>query len=246
MVHRARAGAAALVALAVGGAACGRVGFDPRSGDGGADVDASPTDSTTIDAGVGTEEPCRLLSPQCGCAASEMCGWDTFTPRACVAIGTPAAGATCGSSYDCAPGAGCLELGNGAGQCMPWCDAPADCAPGASCVRLWWTGAIGVCSTVCDPIMNTGCPAPLACSLGLGTEVPTAQTVVSALCANLGAAGGVDAACSGPLDCQSGLACYGSTCRPVCRMDVAASCAGTCGPFAPRAFIGAVEYGGCI
>lgn len=234
----------ALLVLGLAVASCGRIGFDPRAGDGGLDVDASADDGGTVDAGVCAEDPCRLLSPQCGCAASEMCGWDTLTPRACVSIGAPAAGATCGDRYDCAPLAGCIELGSGSGQCLPWCDATTDCAGGASCVRLWWTGDIGVCSLVCDPIANTGCPAPLACSLGLGYELPAANLVVSALCANLGP-GAVDAPCSGPLDCQSGLACYGTTCRPVCRMDLPASCPGTCGPFAPRAIIGGVEYGGC-
>ena len=116
MVHRTRARAVALTALAVLAlmcAACGRGGFDPRSGEGGADVDASTTDSTTIDAAVCTEDPCRLLAPQCGCGATEMCGWDTCAPRACVAIGAPAAGATCSSWYDCAPRAfiGAVEYG---------------------------------------------------------------------------------------------------------------------------------------
>jgi len=249
----------ALCGLAVG---CGRVRYaltegdagspDPPDafapmGDGALDAsdlpDAAVLDAfTDPDAGPCAETPCRLLLAQCGCAPGQMCGWNTFSPRVCVAAGTRAVGETCARDHECVPGAGCIFLGAGPGVCHAFCESDADCASSSECVRITWTGAVGVCTALCDPAASTGCPSPTACGVGLAFRVPGGDVAAVALCANPGP-GAVDAACGGPLDCAEGLACYGTQCRPICRMGDAAC--PTCSPFAPRAFVGDVEFGAC-
>jgi len=243
---------------------CGRVEYDAVDGDassldaadvsldsdtGGRDAIADTAPDTSVDAtpdtGPCAEDPCRLFLPQCGCASGQMCGWNTFGPRQCVAPGTGLAFDGCARDHECVPGGGCIFLGPGPGVCQTFCEATAACPADSECVRVSWPDPVGICSALCDPVAQTGCPSPTSCGIGLAFAVPGDAVTPVLLCANAGP-GDIDDPCSGPLDCGPTLACYGDRCRPICRMGDASTCATTCGAFAPPTVVGTIEYGACF
>ena len=214
----------------------GAVGMDagpPVSADaGGVAVDAGDDAQVVVvmDAGAGgagvsdagppcSESPCRLVAPQCGCAAAQMCqrAMAGSTVRSCVAAGTTTIGGGCTFSTECAPATGCVRAGTPTGQCEPWCESSADCGVSGECMRLGMGTDVGACSSGCDPVGSgtTGCPPDLVCRVVLGERIPDMAATHAAICSGLGGAA-AGAACSTSIDCGPGLYCAGSVCRHLC------------------------------
>ena len=188
-------GGASATSGSAGGGATGDGGSGGIEGEGG----AAPTCS---------EDPCKLTSPQCGCASGEMCTLQ-MGERACGPAGTAQVGELCSATQLCAAGALCLGLGsNLQGLCRPFCDDDTDCgsAPGAGCALRVDTGngRIAeelVCSEACHLVTNDGCPVE-------GTKCVAISSSRTA-CGTAGA-GALGETCTDIYDCDIGLACVPS------------------------------------
>ena len=194
-----------------------------------------------------TESPCKLTSPQCGCATGEMC--NTFLGnRSCTTEGTQAQGEECNTnSLSCLAGLRCIVLDNSAGRCQSFCDTDAECQlPGGRCVfDLSDTQGTKACSENCDPVTSQGCTfAGQRCTAGFD-ETDTGFT----LCMTAGA-GTQGSACSAESDCAAGYSCVTVNNQQACRQwcTVGSTCLTQCiqaAEFTPPLVIGTVSYGVC-
>ena len=263
-----------IVALSGAGCATGSGGDDPTPGRDGGRLDGGPVtgldagpvtglDSGTRDAGpIGvdsgpvmscTESPCRLVSPQCGCAGGQAC-YLTGATRACAAAGTGTEGAACTSSSSCAPGFDCINFsGTASGQqCTRYCGTDADCGgrAGALCIGTLNDGAGGTvpgvrtCTAGCNPVTSLGCAPGLGCAVY--RESSGARRWLTD-CGGPVGSGTQDAICFDDSDCAPGHACDGTYCLRWCRVGVGSDCdfGYTCYRFTTPAVIGGTEYGVC-
>jgi len=167
------------------------------------------------------EMPCRLVSPQCGCAGGQACTI-SGTSRICTTAGSTPIGASCSGVASCVPGGICINVSRDsaapANMCNRFCDADGDCA-GGICLYTLDDGAGGeipgvtVCSTPCDPIARTGCPAGTACSIF--QESMGSMRYFTDCSAPVGT-GAQGAACTDQTDCGPGFGCVGSQCLQWC------------------------------
>lgn len=207
-----------------GGGSDPGVGGAPVSdgGKGGAGDGAAPQGGTPSQGGEGGSppacegDPCKLVSPQCGCDEGDKCTINGSADIACAADGTEPIAAECGAA-DCAAGGICL--GEAAvGYCAQFCDQDAQCGGSNICAVQLNDGAggtiedVAMCSSNCDPSTASGCPAGLGCVLG--READGAQRFFF-MCFAAGTA--VDgAACTGPATCAPGYGCYNNGTADVC------------------------------
>lgn len=229
---------------------------------GGASSSSATTGGSPSTGGAGAgpvcdEDPCKLVVPQCGCAAGEMCVIGTPTPdnpdaRACTAAGTAMPGETCASNADCAPGSMCVNTG--VDLCLEFCSDDGLCnAPGGQCLVTLVDSTqqpipnATLCSLNCDPITNTGCNAG-GCALGQ-EEV---SMELFTLCQGVGA-GTQGATCVDNGDCAGGHGCFttdiGLQCLKYCGVTPSkGSCTGgtLCSGFTTPVIVGNQEYGVCI
>jgi hypothetical protein len=236
---------------AAGGESSGKVGG----------ASSSSTASTGGTASVGgsgggpacTEEPCKLVAPQCGCPADQQCVIGATSPdnpggRACSTGGTTPPGEPCANNADCQAGSMCVNTG--VNLCMEFCADDAACnAPGGQCLITLVDSAMQtipdavLCSLNCDPITNTGCSAG-GCALGQ-EEV---SMELFTLCQGAGA-GTQGSVCADNGDCAGGYGCFDLECLKYCGVNPAkGSCTGgtLCSPFTTPVILGAQEYGVCI
>ncbi|HZO12764.1 MAG TPA: hypothetical protein VFB62_05890, partial [Polyangiaceae bacterium] len=179
------------------------------------------------------EQPCKLVVPQCGCAAGERCtlAGDPAV-RACVPEGDKTVTQACG---ECIAGFVCIDNGTGApAMCHQFCAADTDCAD-ALCVIDFDNGAAKLCSHACDPIAKTGCAEA-------NTKCDLFQEPIGAkwykLCGAVGAGTQSDP-CTVTTDCAAGFGCVPVTvematvtlCVEWCDVENPACGAGTCTPF---------------
>jgi hypothetical protein len=214
------------------------------------DAFTPPTDA----ASSCSESPCRILAPQCGCAAGESC-YPSGATRVCAVSGTRLEGSGCSGISDCAAGLGCVNFSSSAASpgnmCSRVCSTDADCASGAVCVHTIDDGLGGTvpglrfCSRVCTPSPSTGCAPNLACtvfreSAGLMRYFTD--------CAGPVGTGRQGAACVDDTDCAAGFGCAdpgtGLQCLSWCRV-ASPSCpiGTTCLGFG--AIVSGVEWGLC-
>jgi hypothetical protein len=167
---------------------------------------------------------------------------------ACGAAGELPRGATCAGEAACGQGLFCSAVLCGdastVNTCKKYCRSSADC-DGGTCVALGcgtvFSDAVSVCTNPCDPRPGAArtCPAGSACQLSSGDTTdcrcPGQGTVDE---------GG---SCDESRTCKQGFICtpdngFG-TCRPICRMDDAASCGSDhrCAPVP-----GYTRFGGCL
>jgi hypothetical protein len=210
--------------------------------------------STASSGGMGgmcSEDPCKLVAPQCGCDSDEACAL-VDGERLCVGAGTTGPNELC-SGNDCAPGSQCLSVA-GASICYQHCTMDAECtAPGGLCVVHIGDGKGGVypetlCSTNCNPISNAGCPAGSRCTFGLDEGPPERYYT---LCVGVGGGQQGDG-CNSPDDCAAGLDCLTvnaqTLCYTFCDLD-SPVCPGSTEcliNFDPPADVGGIEYGACL
>jgi hypothetical protein len=225
-------------------AACGRLGFEARSGT--PDTDAPIAGDAAVDAEVCISDPCTLVLPQCGCPEGKAChrtGATTET-RDCVTEGTARADELCGGDDECVAGHVCIAQAVDSGRCHLYCAADSDCPPGKDCADLVEGVGVGICGSACT--LEGGCPGNIACKVVLSIDFDSAGPVAFPLCADPnGAASG--ATCGSSLDCAGGLFCDDAgVCRPMCRFDGTLDCAaGTCTEALAPIVLGGVTHGFC-
>ncbi len=206
-------------------------------------VDAMSDDTSPADAASCDLDPCRLLPPQCGCPAGEVCQYTAALGIHCTAPGPLPADALCTDEEQCAASLTCFwssrTLG---GLCVPWCSTDSDC-PSGSCVRAAVVSQTGVCTHPCDPRDPMSCPSPdLACRLISETRWEDGASVQATFCIATGTRT-TGTACTSARQCVAGLTCVSGLCVPYCVVG-AGDCAGgtTC---TPTATVGSTTYGGC-
>ena len=196
-----------------------------------------------------SEDPCKLVAPQCGCPTGEKCTWNAGV-RSCAPDGDVGEGESCGN---CQAGMLCVGF-PGANTCKRFCNTDNDCpaGPGSICVleindpndvpypQMW-------CSDNCDPVTGTGCPATAGCEL-LRTETSPWFTV----CEGAGS-GTQGASCTDFQDCAPGYGCFQDPntlmnfCLRYTNVDSPQCPNGTTlAELNPPAVIGTVTYGVCF
>jgi hypothetical protein len=160
-----------------------------------------------------SEQPCKLVEPQCGCPDGEACSIDGANERACVEAGSVAWGAPCDAGQLCAPGLMCVGYATGKLSCAKFCDTDAECeAPGGLCAINLDDGNggdvpnVALCSDDCNLVTNAGCQvAGTSCQIGLRD-----MTDPFTLCAPSGT-GVQDTMCTDNTGCAPGFICLTTT-----------------------------------
>lgn len=198
-----------------------------------------------------SESPCRLVAPQCGCAAGEGCYLSGGT-RVCVTAGTTAVGARCDTAQ-CVPGAICVNIaatGTATAICHRNCTTDSGCPGlGALCIGGIMGSSDKTCTVDCDPATQAGCPTGTDCSFF--TESAGAMRTLTDCSAPVGT-GGQNASCADDTDCQKGYACITTSgtikqCLHWCRRPAGLECPGitSCFGFETPIIWNSTEYGVC-
>lgn len=156
---------------ASGSASAGPSGSGGSTGSGGASGSSSAssggptttsTSSTSSSSGGCPDTPCKLTSPQCGCAPGQQCTISSFA-RACQLAGATGLGQGCAGANSCAPGLLCVG-GGATGVCDLFCATDADCSVTGGICALGLNDGMGgsipnatLCSASCDPTTSAGC-----------------------------------------------------------------------------------------
>lgn len=199
------------------------------------------------------DSPCRIVTPQCGCAGGQSC-YLVGGARACLTTGTTAVGANCASTT-CVPGAICVNIASSGASvpiCRRVCTSDAGCpdGPGDLCLGGIMSTSDRLCTVNCDPATQTGCTAGSGCSFF--TESVDAMRTLTDCVAPLGA-GGQGATCADDSGCQAGFACINTgavmQCLHWCRRPGGTECGfgESCLSLGPPAIIyNGTEYGVCL
>ena len=234
----------------------GAGGGSSSSGAGGGSTSSSSASSassaSSSSGGVCPEMPCKLVSPQCGCAAGEMCTIDGTAAgtHVCVAAGSVPIGGQC-TGPDCAAGSLCVKTNTTISTCMKYCSTDSNCtAPGGLCIIGLNDGSSGqipgvtLCTENCDPTTNSGCSvAGTSCQLA---QESMGQMRYLTRCSGAGT-GTQGASCTTDDNCAPMYGCFnaGTTqCLKYCKVG-GTPCPGgaTCNSLGT---IGATEYGACL
>jgi hypothetical protein len=210
-----------------GGAGGGGVASSSSGGPGSSSSSSSASSSSS---GACAESPCKLVQPQCGCAAGQACTIDGSPQgtRVCVAAGSTPIGGEC-TGNECVPGAICVQTTPSISTCVKYCSTDSNCtAPGGLCIITLNDGSSGqipgvtLCTENCDPSTNTGCPvAGTACGLA---QESMGQMRLLTRCSDSGS-GTQGAACVDDGDCAPTYGCFnaGTTqCLKYCKVGGAA------------------------
>ncbi len=226
-------------------------GFDAGPPPPGFDAGPPPPGFDAGGGGSCSESPCRLVSPQCGCAAGQGC-YLSGTSRVCGTPGPESEGQACSGATACQPGLLCIGSGTQS-FCSRFCNSDADCTGGAGSLCLLelddGTGAplagVTLCTAHCNPASpGVGCPASMGCaifeeSMGAGRIFTGCRPAGTAL---------EGQPCVDPDDCAPGLFCGDGTCYRWCRQPLGSECTGFtfCESFTTPAIVGGVEFGYCF
>ena len=193
-----------------------------------------------------SESPCRLVSPQCGCAAGQSCDVRSSV-QACFAAGTGTEGQPCANDTNpCAPGLTCT---GSPGYCVYYCRTDSDCpSGGGSICGLKRVNDDGItlakmCGIDCDPVHNTGCRSDTTCEIASVRE-GTREAVTRCI----GFTEAFPLPICLPGSCPSGQFCFDvSTCKKYCRIGMRSDCPSpqVCTTLAARPQIDGTEYGYC-
>ena len=219
----------------------------------GACGDSSSTSGSGGRGSTCSDDPCKLVAPQCGCGESQRCSVDGQGARYCTGVGTAKAGEACdASTQNCAAGSVCVGLATDVHVYAAFCTTDADCVAGI-CSRHLSDGkggtiaAVNLCTDACNPIGSSSCAQGTACAL---LREPDGAMRWYAQCAIAqGTAQEGEACASAP--CASGLVCAAtateSTCHRLCEVKSAAGCVAPakCVAFDTPVTVGIAEYGAC-
>jgi hypothetical protein len=211
--------------------------FRPRDSGGGSTCD---------------ESPCRLVSPQCGCAAGQGCYIGSAGTRICGTPGPEVEAEECTGETACRAGLLCLGAGD-TGYCARFCESDAQCTagPGSICVTELSDGAGGsipdvtLCSIDCDPTSFVDCPFGAACTI-YREAAGAMRYFTSCRPEGFGFPGDP---CVTEEDCQYGHFCadagLGRECLTWCTDDFDCDFSQLCNPFETPVTVGGIEYGFC-
>lgn len=198
--------------------------------------DAGQPDALAMDAG-GDASPNFACTPSTalGCQPGFTCGVSCLVsgePAAlCIAAGMKQPGEPCSGNGECAPGSQCFRDVCGVSVCRRYCGEDADCPTGGSCFTEIQCSmppratGVRICSQPCDPRgdAKSGCAEGLRCFIFPGE-------IADCDCVGAQRVGGDGEPCSDSGSCAPGFLCVtmGTTpqCRPICRLDQPATCAG--------------------
>ncbi|MEZ4249826.1 MAG: hypothetical protein R3B99_16470 [Polyangiales bacterium] len=220
-----------------------------------AGTDASPDagtveDSGMEDAGVDdggiecTDDPCRLIAPQCGCTAGRAC-YTNGGSSMCLAVGSTPERELCNGQLNaCEPGMLCATSGTSQ-ICIRLCEANSDCTggPGSFCAKDL-SADLHACSFSCD-LVAQDCPEGFRCEPGSVPSEPGLRTATDCTPITGSAAGDEGDACSSFRDCMPGLTCGSGQCLRFCAFGSVCESGGTCSELSPGIRIGGTEYGAC-
>ena len=190
------------------------------------------------------EDPCKLLSPQCGCRIGKRCVHNSMGKQ-CADVGGKPLGAECDN--DCIAGLVCVDDGTGVpATCHRYCSAQTDCAgDGARCILPISSVDESLCTFDCDPILQGGCSATGSkCDVGLSDGAGYTHCTGAGL-------GVADETCAASSDCAAGLTCTSvnggpNQCYTVCEVGNSNCPQGQCVGFGTELNIGNKEYGICV
>jgi len=216
-------------------------------GAGGGETNAPASTTTGNDC---SEEPCKLVSPQCGCDDGFGCTLNAEGERVCLAAGAVAPGQACSATALCSAGSVCVGYGEGLYACASFCEDDTSCdAPGGKCIVPLVGSEVLLCSEDCDLISSAGCSvAGLSCQFNLAGVAPYT------LCAPSGTQP-AQGTCLETSECLPGHACLPTTAgdsrcfewcnveSPVC--EVGFSCGALEIDEGVPLVIGDVSYGAC-
>lgn len=205
-----------------------------------------------------SDSPCRLLSPQCGCATGQAC-YPQGATRVCATSGAGTTGALCTSNSSCAASYACLnvaESGTPTSLCTHVCASDADCGGGLCIIRLDdGTGAavpgLTLCTHPCNAATNLGCAAGTTCTFFSETAgamrtftdctAPTTGTGEDMSCVTTAPTCSPDRYC---VDTGDGL---GPACHHWCNTATGAGCTigHSCLSFSTPIVVNGVTYGVC-
>lgn len=235
-----------------GGGAGGGGVSSSSSGGPGSSSSSSAASSASSSSGACAESPCKLVQPQCGCAAGQACTIDGSPQgtRVCVAAGSTPIGGSC-TSDECVPGSLCVKTTDTISTCMKYCAMDSNCtSPGGLCIISLNDGSSGqipgvtLCTENCDPTTNSGCPVA-GTSCGLAQE-SMGQMRLLTRCGGAGS-GTQGSFCSTDADCAPTFGCFnaGTTqCLKYCKVGgVACPGGATC---TSLGMIGNTTYGACL
>lgn len=242
------------------GANGGSNGGTTATSTGGATTTSMGGTTTTSMGGTTTtttpcnEAPCKLVNPQCGCAAGEMCALDNTGARACHAEGDTTHAQPCSGLYSCVPGELCVQTSSSVSLCSTYCDNDSQCGGGVCLITLTdpanpnvTLDGVTLCTDDCSPLNGSGCPAGLGLGCGIYQEQTGAMRLFT-LCHGTGnvAQGGT---CTLDADCAAGSGCFTvgmvNQCLKYCNFN-SPSCPGatTCQDL--KILHKGIEYGACL
>ncbi|MGE0784396.1 MAG: hypothetical protein AB7S26_01810 [Sandaracinaceae bacterium] len=199
-----------------------------------------------------SESPCRVVSPQCGCASGQACDYSGST-RGCFAAGTRTEGQACDATNKCAAGLTCAGPST-ARFCARYCASDSNCpAGGGSICAMQLTDSSGsgtvlanLCGINCDPLSGSGCRSGTTCEIR-GVRSGTTQAVT--WCRELGSTFPFPLPICTGTECLAGETCNagGTACTSYCRVGFAGDCPSpqVCTAFTDHPRIGSTEYGRC-
>lgn len=186
-------------------------------------VGGKPADmSVVVEGDLATQDfagvECDVVS-QYGCFPGHKCTTQNLRTTRCDIIAPQPVprGQLCALAIEgdnCEAGSVCVDAGGGNRMCRPYCTKDSDCGPNSFCDQALG-GGFFVCSQPCDPLANTGCPAPsFGCYL-------TGKFVQKADCLVAGS-NPVGDVCIRTQDCSPKLACVvmasTNACTPICNV----------------------------
>lgn len=209
--------------------------------------------STTGSGGACQGNPCKLVAPQCGCAAGEGCTLDNTGAPTCDVAGNVAPGGNC-SADACQPGSICLGTTPTTPTCGEFCATDAQCtAPGGLCVVKLNDGSgneipgVTLCSENCDPTTNVGCVSGTGCTFG---QEQAGQMRFFTACRESGAKT-QGQTCTTNAECAPGYGCIntGTTqCMKYCKVGTTCANGMSCSAVSIGGVdivIGGIQYGIC-
>ena len=138
----------------------------------------------------------------------------------CTQAGLGTEGASCVNETQCAPGYYCSSAGN---VCRRYCCGATGCGAQQTCVTNQLDGSnVGLCiGSGCNLIDQTGC-------VGSSCYPALVDGSVVALCLATGDIPVGESCATSASNCVPGAACFGDTCREMCRPSSPACSSGTC------------------
>lgn len=233
-------------------------------------TDAAPEPPPPVDAPPDAEQcsmqPCSIL-PQCGCVGVTACDVDVSDNMgtACRSVLEPGREtSTCIGLDRCDKGYVCLG-GSGSASCKKYCTEDADCgSPRGRCAidinngGVPITGVPSVCSSNCNPLLETQppeCPSNYKCTLAAVTHDGMQVNIADCRPAGSGTQNasckvgnnGNDALCARGYLCTTTDGGANFNCRRICNKTTNTGCSSgqTCIGFSTPYTID-IEYGVCI